>query len=196
MGQSSWDLTVRPSPGFSSQPTAPGRSGSTYGLGLHCDSFTTANVNCAWRPPGEDCNTWNCNIEWDEWNLARALVTLADTVIEFGARFGTTSCVLAEATLNSGHLVSVEPDARAHEILLANRERNRCNFVAVLGTVSSTPLMLHRLSHHHYDQMTRYAMAGKPSLPNVDYRDLERSLGSNFTAVLIDCEVLLWASHS
>ena len=188
-GGSTREHIFRPSAGFSGQPTAPGRSGDTLGLGLNCGTFQTANVNCAFAPKGEDCNTFNCNIEWDEWNLVRAHVTPTDTVIEFGARYGTTSCVLAEATRNSGRVVAVEPDARAHETLLANRAANRCNFAVVLGTVSVMPLSLPHFSRNHYDQTTHISGAGKASLPNIaSYHILEKRVGFNFTAVLIDCE--------
>ena len=185
---SAWTALSR-SRNFSGQPTAPGRShDGHYRLGAGCDSFGTARVNCQYAV-GEDCNTFNCNTEWDEWNVVRAQVLPADAVIEFGARFGTTSCVLAEATRNSGRVVAVEPDARAHSLLLTNRERNRCNFAAVLGTVSDRPLVLSHLSAHHYDQLTRVATSSDEAvLPNVHYRDLERALGTNFTAALIDCE--------
>ena len=52
-----------------------------------------------------------CGIEWDEWVLVEALVSPSHTVLELGARFGTTSCALARATGNSGRVVAVEPDA-------------------------------------------------------------------------------------
>ena len=34
--------------------------------------------------------------EWDQWVQSRALLEHEHAVIEFGARYGTTSCVLAE----------------------------------------------------------------------------------------------------
>jgi FkbM family methyltransferase len=170
-----------PSPGFAGTATAPGRvalpgAGDHYGIGLGCKSFETPN----------------CNIEWDEWNIARGMVTKDDTVIEFGARYGTTSCALAEATGNSGRVVSVEPDSRAHEMMLRNRQKNNCNFHAVFGTVSDKPIVLGRLSPFHYNQMTR---AAKPAdvksgaaVAHLPYQQVELRVGSKFTAVLLDCE--------
>ena len=186
-----------PSPGFDGTAAAPGRwrrgdspthptrwagaitkkiADSLYGLGLGCKSFETPN----------------CNIEWDEWNIARSQVTPDDTVIEFGARYGTTSCAIAEATGNSGRVVAVEPDARAHEMMLRNREKNRCNFNAVFGTVSDKPIVLGRLSPFHYNQMTLPASPSQvrsgSAVPNIPYQEVERRIGSKFTAVLLDCE--------
>ena len=54
-----------------------------------------------------------CGIESDMWTLARALVAPHHAVLELGGRYGTTSCVLAEVTNNSGKVVSVEPDPKA-----------------------------------------------------------------------------------
>ena len=74
------------------------------------------------------CRTFDgaffCGMEWDEWNLVRALVKPHNVVLELGARFGTTSCVLAERTGNAGNVVAVEPDPKAHKQLLRNRERH------------------------------------------------------------------------
>ena len=63
--------------------------------------------------------TW-CFIEWNEWLMVSTLVTPAHTIMELGARYGTTSCMLAAATNNSGRVVSVDIDARIHPALLAN----------------------------------------------------------------------------
>ena len=68
-------------------------------------------------------HTMRCGLEFDEWIMARALVRPTDTVVEFGARYGTTSCALAAATNNSGRLLAVEPDPEALPYLLANRLR-------------------------------------------------------------------------
>jgi len=162
-------------------PIAPGRSGDRYGLWLNCLNFSSPD----------------CTLEWDEWNLARAFVTPADTVIEFGARYGLTSCALADAMNNSGRLVSVEPDSRAFGALLRNRQANRCNFHAMLGTVHDEPLALGHLSRFHYDQKTRLAHGRSDALPTLSFREVEAKIGSKFTCALIDCEGcirLVWAT--
>ena len=170
----------QPSPGFDGPPTAPGRNGLLHGPGLNCSSFETP---------------W-CNLEFNEWSMARAQILPNDTVIEFGARYGTTSCAIADALGNSGRLVSVEPDARVYSALLRNRNRNHCNFHALLGVVSSEPLELRRLRiHGHdqlstngYDQTTRPARSASATLPGFKFQELEAKIGSRFTAALVDCE--------
>ena len=88
--------------------------------------------------------TLNCGIEVDEWVAVEALVTPNQTVLELGARYGTTSCWLSHATNNSGRVVSVEPDVRAHGLLQHNRRQHRCNFGIVRGTIAmEKPLALH-----------------------------------------------------
>ncbi len=51
------------------------------------------------------CTTYQgalqCFVEHDEWIMADAFVNPSHTIIEFGARYGTTSCRLARLTNNS-----------------------------------------------------------------------------------------------
>jgi len=173
--------TWQPAPGFVGLPHAPGasrvesRKGKRrFGPVLGCASFETPN----------------CALEWDEWNLVRALVRPRDTVLEFGARFGTTSCVLAEATGNSGRVISVEPDARAHATLLSNLRRNRCNVGVVLGTVGEAAQALRGTARYYgrYDQSTRDARVGEASLPRLGLHDIESAVGANVSVALVDCE--------
>jgi hypothetical protein len=55
---------------------------------------------------GSPCSTYDgaslCFIEHDEWMVVDAAVRPEHTVLEFGARYGTTSCRLARATNSSG----------------------------------------------------------------------------------------------
>jgi FkbM family methyltransferase len=140
--------------------------------------------------PSGRCNTFDganrCSIEWDEWVLVQALVSPSSTVLELGARYGTTSCVLARATGNSGNVVSVEPDARAHADLRRNRDAHACNFHIVRGTVSK-----HRLAQGRggsYETRTRLAGHNETGLDNFALNELERWIGSRFNTLLIDCE--------
>ena len=89
-----------PAPAFSANAaTAPPECEPNFRVKRACKTFTGA---------------FFCGMEWDEWQLVNGLVTPQDTVLELGARFGTTSCVLARRTGNSGAVVSVEPDKSIH----------------------------------------------------------------------------------
>ena len=142
----------------------------------------------------------NCLLEWDEWMMVDALITPKHTVVEFGARFGTTSCRLARATNNSGRVVAIEPDVRAIPALIRNREAQHCNFAIVNGTLGSKPLGLWKSSPFGYNQQTmgvsdlqafrlKNPAASLPPLPhNLKVDEVEALIGSRINAALIDCE--------
>ena len=162
------------------------------------------NLTC--RPP-EHCNNYlpcktfqgasRCAMEWDIWVMVRALIRPSHMVIEYGARFGTSSCVLAEATGNSGHVVSVEPDSTVHEALSFNRQAHRCRFHILKGTVGAT-----ELAHFGGRGKTRqsYAFATRaigtpgtsgPAIPNLPLGQVENATGLKFNAAVLDCEACI-----
>ena len=57
-----------------------------------------------------------CNVEWDMHLLVREIISPTDTVMEFGGRYGTTTCAIAAKQNNSGALIAVEPDSRVWAI--------------------------------------------------------------------------------
>ena len=138
------------------------------------------------------CRGWasasHCGIEWDEWLLVTALLSADDAVLEFGARYGTTSCVLARATQNSGMVVSVEPDARAVPALLQNSRRHNCSVNIVNGTVSDQPMVLSPQRGKPYGTRTRMASGGEQvgRVSRLDAADIQRHLGQRFSALLIE----------
>ena len=133
-----------------------------------------------------------CGMEWDEWQLARALVGPQDVVLELGARFGTTSCVLAKQTGNTGRVVSVEPDASVHDKLLRNRAAHNCSFHVLKGVVGDAPLAMSRRFSHYATQTRAAQPHERNTLPSLDVASLERRIGHRFTTLLIVCSP---ASH-
>lgn len=138
-----------------------------------------------------------CGIEWTQWLLVDALVRPGDTVLELGARFGTTSCALASATNNSGRVVSVEPDAAVHAALLANRAAHRCRFHAVLGVVSSAAMAMVPGGPQSYATQTAVVAPNAPGerggpmptrLPSITPDALQRALNLRIDVLLVDCE--------
>ena len=126
-------------------------------------------------------------MEWDEWNLVRGLVRPNNVVLELGGRFGTTSCVLSEVTGNSGNVVAVEPDPKAHRHLLRNRNRHNCSFHIFRGTVGSVPIAMSS-RFGHYATQTQLARPGQRAVPNVDVATLEAKISKKIDTLLIDCE--------
>jgi FkbM family methyltransferase len=149
--------------------------GQAYDNSTQCRSFHVRSFG-----------TQSCAIEWDEWLVVSALVTPAHTVLEVGARYGTTSCMIAKATNNSGRVIAVEPDATAHHFLNVNRHNHCCNFAIAKGVVSRQPLVLHRASRG-YNTRTELGTNGE-SLPSFGIAALEAAVGSRINALLLDCE--------
>lgn len=166
---------LTPATAFEGLPTVlPASDGARYNPHGRCHSFRGAT---------------QCGIEHDEWMLARALLTPASRVLELGARYGTSSCAIAKAQGNSGRLVAVEPDPGAQSDLTYNRQRNRCNFNIVAGTVGMrTPMRI--VPMFGYATHTRRANAsrGDVAVPNLDIPILEAELGWRFNTLFIDCE--------
>lgn len=128
-----------------------------------------------------------CGIEWDEWMMVQEFITPRSTVLELGARFGTTSCALAAATNNSGSVVSVEPDARMWRFIQKNRAIQQCSFALMRGSISQGSLVL---APRGYDTRTRAARANETRgvVPHLSFRALEELTGYRFNTLLIDCE--------
>jgi FkbM family methyltransferase len=157
------------------------------------------------------CATWkggkkgtpldfSCKIEWDEWVQASALVHQGDVVIEFGARFGTTSCILSKMVGPAGAVVAAEPDYRVHGHLLRNLYDHRCSAVhPVLGTVSNEALYMPdfgELPNGYGAQTSTEAGGNKEELPHIDWRSVEAFLGKPINVALIDCEGCLPGVHA
>ena len=180
-----------PSPDFKSVALTPPSSewsgdsewGAWYSRRNHaCRTFIGASV---------------CGIESDMWAMARALIRPWHTVLEHGARYGTTSCVLSEATNNSGRVVSVEPDTQVHASLYANRQSHLCNFGIFRGTVGRMPQMFVAPAQGRnvsYEQRTRDAAGASASnasgaaIAHLGFEALERLTRLRFNALVIDCE--------
>ncbi len=81
-----------------------------------------------------------CPIEKVEHDLVREFIRETDSVLETGARYGTTSCEIAFKQKNSGLLVSVEPDSSVWPSLHSNRQSHNCNFHLLQGVVSNRPM--------------------------------------------------------
>lgn len=153
------------------------------------DGVLRADACATWSHPHHPKHMWACRIEWDEWMLANAFVHEGDHVIEFGARYGTTSCVLSRNVGRRGQVVAVEPDASVHGYLLRNREEHGCSYHAVLGTVSDGPLRMGR--NEGYAQQTTTAggeAGGAGGLPYVNRSYVEDMVGARINIALIDCE--------
>ena len=169
-------------------------SSSTFPLVLGDPSLVPSNLlvdeklsrktqNCHSYESGEQLS---CFIEWDEWMLSMAFVKPGDVVMEFGARYGTTSCLLSKLVGPTGHVISVEPDISVQGYLGINGFRHQCGFHAVFGTVGATPLQIS--SNRGYGTMSVEATSLATSLPNIELSIIEQHIHSKVNVALIDCE--------
>lgn len=127
-------------------------------------------------------------MEWDEWVLVEALLSNHSRVLEFGARYGTTSCVLSRATGNRGNVVSVEVDQSVKRFVLANREYFECNFHLFLGSVSNVPLEIGNTGADYATASVAVPPGRKSLLPHATFQQIEEKVGYKFNTLLIDCE--------
>ena len=182
-----------PSPGFLGMAAAPPHS--ELGVRPGQPFSWPAWYGMRTRPCKTFVSAPFCGVESDMWTMARALIDPSHTVLELGARYGTTSCVLAEATNNSGRVVSVEPDSFVHAALDTNRRAHKCNFGIFRGTVGRHAQVLEATyasgSRKTYEVRTRDARstdAPSTHLASISVDDLERLSGMRFNAMVIDCE--------
>lgn len=131
-----------------------------------------------------------CDIERDEWLLAAEFVRPGAVVLEYGARWGTTSCALAQLTGNRGDVVAVEPDAAAQSALLSNRDTCRGNFHALVGSVGDFDVEL--AGGVGYGQRTRAISSDASStatrVPRLDLDAVQARLSKQINTLLVDCE--------
>lgn len=124
----------------------------------------------------------NCNIETPEHDLVRKHLPQNSTVLEFGARYGSTSCEIAAIQKNSGKLVAVEPDSSVWQAYEQNIKAHYCNAHLLKGVVGNRPASKKGRSK---DYATRYSFMEVPAL---SFFDLQKKFDLNFDTLLIDCE--------
>ena len=130
---------------------------------------------------------FNCYIEWDEWLIVLALVSPKRSVLELGARWGTTSCFLAQMQGNSGRLVVVEPQPEVHDGLIRIRDEHHCNFYVLKGVVGDHSAQF-LASGYGSTTCVHPPCKGSTEVTNVQWNDLEAFVGFEFDTILFDCE--------
>lgn len=146
----------------------------------------TASDSCAdWDSNGE----FICGIEFPEHTLVRDWIPEGATVMEFGARYGTTSCEIAKKIGNDGRVVSVEPDKGVWPYLDTNLKSHNCGVHAVRGVLGSKPVTMGTASTEYAartEEVTDESAANV--VPNFHFDEIEDALGVKFDTLLIDCE--------
>jgi len=147
------------------------------------DAKPVLNTGCdGWKGKG-----FRCYIEYPIWEMVQKHVPKDATIMEIGARFGTTTCDAAHRQGNSGRLLAVEPDASVEGDLMANLKSHDCHARVLRGVVSSRPLVLQM---ENYDSVSNTAnsSAGGVVVPNFEWDAVEKASGLKFDALIVDCE--------
>jgi FkbM family methyltransferase len=184
-----------------------GWTAKKYGSGFSVDERATWTQALSHRQSvglrNKTCQSYHgphssmkCGMECDEWTLVEAFIRPADIVLELGARFGTTSCALAAATQNSGHVVAVEPDKRViAPFLMHNRDKHNCSFAVLEGVVGTEPQPL--MASTRADgygttsspmNIPSWIVRRLPKVPAMSIAQLEAALGRSINVALFDCE--------
>jgi len=132
----------------------------------------------------EDGSPADCAMEGDMHRvLLQPLLSSTATVMEFGGRYGTTTCEIASIQGNSGKLVTVEPDAKVWGALKHNTATHNCDFhllQGVLGTVPQT------IVGWGYGTFTKTSSDSNSMATT--FADVEKRFGLRFDTLVVDCE--------
>lgn len=117
--------------------------------------------------------------------LVRKWLAPDAVVMEFGARFGTTTCEIANKLNNSGRLIAVEPDPSVHESLKQNLQSNNCHAHVLHGVVGSAPVYIPEATNYG----TRTCGSNGIKMPNYSIQEIKQAMGqTKIDTLLIDCE--------
>ncbi|CAK0832837.1 unnamed protein product [Prorocentrum cordatum] len=141
----------------------------------------------------EGCDSWkgeglHCETEFPEHALVRDWLPPDAVVMEFGARFGTTSCEIARKLNNSGNVVVVEPDLNVWDVLESNLKSHNCNAHLLRGAVSSVDLHMAAKLNVKRGYSNRALQKGGVVVPGYNLHEVESALGKKVDSLLIDCE--------
>jgi len=131
-------------------------------------------------------NGFACYIEAPEHTLTRKWIPADATVMEFGSRFGTTTCEIAKKLQNSGRLVTVEPDPVVWGWLESNLKSHNCHAHVLRGAVSGSPL--HMLGSGYGGRSAVGDNAPGVDVPTFSFDAVQKASGLKFDTLLIDCE--------
>jgi len=142
-----------------------------------------ADDQCAsWKADGQ----FSCFIEGPEHELVHKWIPSNATVMEFGARFGTTTCEVSKKLKNSGKFVTVEPDSSVWGFLEENIKSHNCHAHVLRGAISSKPL--HMLGSGYGGRSALRGDANSVTVPTYTFDEIEKASGLKFDTLLIDCE--------
>jgi FkbM family methyltransferase len=129
-------------------------------------------------------------LEIDEQMIVPKFIRGDDVVLEFGARYGSVSCMINNQLWDRKNHVCVEPDKTVWEALETNRKTNHCNFHILKGFVSNTKQKMVGLNAWDgYGARSIEATetnSGDP--PSYTLDEVKKKYGLKFNVFVADCE--------
>jgi len=138
--------------------------------------------------------TTNCNIERNSRVVVFKWLPEDSSVLEVGARYGSTSCAIADKQKQSGRLVSFDADRLVWDHLEKNRVSHSCNFQIVRGLLGKVD---GKIIENRYgtlaDSSGEIAKRGVDpkslvTVPHFTLLDVQRKYGIRFDVAAFDCE--------
>ena len=112
------------------------------------------------------------------------------TVLELGARYGMSSCVINTILDNKEAHVAVEPDSRVWEALEGNRARNNCKFHILKGVISEKNYKLVD-TDYWYGYGTRTEEVEESDVISFPLSKIQEIYNLKFDTLVADCEGFL-----
>ena len=149
------------------------------------------------RASGEPAD---CQIERDTQEFLLKYLPSNASVFEFGARYGTTSCMIASIQHNSGKLVAIEPDNTVWAALERNRRTHACKFATVEGLITDVDnphFAIRRGSYStnvfnvdaiQHPKWKRFGQKQRNQLQYYRWKEVERAFGIYPDTLVLDCE--------
>merc|ERR1740129_1033371 len=122
--------------------------------------------------------------------MIRSWIPPESSVLEIGARYGSTSCTIAERQNQSGKVVAVEPDYVVWGALEKNLENFKCNVTLVKGVVGTKDVQMEHHGIHGYGTNASKAtdVKGRHVAPHFTLEQVQTQSGLHFDVAVIDCE--------
>ena len=131
----------------------------------------------------------DCSIEAKNHAIVAKWFSPDDSVLELGARYGSTSCGIASLQRNSGKLISVEPDRAVWESLSFNRHTHNCAGWTVRGVIADAPATTNNRSYGTRSiPVAQTAASRRRHRHSFTFEEIQIITGLTVSALMIDCE--------
>jgi FkbM family methyltransferase len=137
---------------------------------------------------GERINHFKFEI--DEQMIVPRYIRGDDVVLEFGARYGSVSCMINNQLWNQSNHVCVEPDKTVWKALETNREVNHCKFKILKGFVSNTKQKMVGLNawNGYGARSVEAVETNVDEPPSFTLDEVKKKFGLKFNVFVADCE--------